>query len=77
MYMQLDFGLYSAIIRRAVASPPSAVNGAPRRICLYIDPSDLLASGWPRATRKRKASQLAHAHTAAKCNSTVQGAKAA
>ena len=42
----------------------------PSYIYVYIYPSDLLASEWPRATRKRKASRLAHAHTAAKCNST-------
>ena len=32
-------------------------------IYFYIYGPTVLAPGWPRATRKRKASRLAHAHT--------------
>ena len=64
--MTADYALTMRIyiIGRAGASPPSAVNECPLRIYMYIYlyPSDHLASGWPRATRKRKDSRLAHAH---------------
>ena len=57
----MSAGLFGA----SVSEPPlskSTMAAIYIYLFIYIYPSDLLAPGWPRATRKRKVSPLAHAH---------------